>query len=235
MTASRRTLFSGAALVEVALLLGGILLAFGLEAWWADRAERLELRAELGNVLAEFEVNRELVDQYLGWHHRADTAATTLVRVLESSGPGSVVVPDSLIWGTGFTPTFDPRTGALTALLTSGRFGSIADAELRSALAGFNGYLRDARDEEIRARDYTDLQVVNALVRSGDVERALGCEECRDSGFPSRLETHLQNSPELRTHLARRALFASLSIESLTGVRDQVDRISQLIRSELQP
>jgi len=228
----RGRLFSGTALLDVVLVVAGVLLAFALEAWRTDRAERREVRAELENVLAEFVVNRDLVEKYLDWHARAERAAGALARALRS-GATSVVVPDSLLWGTSFTPTFDARTGALNALLTSGRFGSVPNAQLRGALAGFDGYLRDARDEEIRAREYTDRQVVSALVRSGDVGRALVCTECRDKGFPGGSETRVVNSTELRALLERRALFASLSIESLDAVREQVETIVRLISEEL--
>jgi len=234
MTESRRTFLGGAGLIELALLVLGILLAFGLEAWWANRSQQLELRGELENVLVEFDSNRQLIEQYLGWHDRSAAGTSALIDLLESAGPRSIEIPDSLIWDVGFTPTYDPRTGALGALLTSGRFGLIADAELRGALAGFDGYLRDARDEEMRARAYTDSQVVTALVGSGDVSRALYCMECRDEGHPPGLSTWLENSPELRTHLKRRLVFALLSIESLQAVRAEIDRIIRLTRSVIE-
>jgi hypothetical protein len=233
MSDRRRTLFGGTALLEVTLLLLGIFLGFGIDAWWSERSIRLEVRRELSNVLSEFEVNRQLVDKYLNWHSRAKYASSELVRVLESDRSGSVAVPDSLIWGVGFTPTFDPRTGALRALLMSDRFNAVPSAQLRSALAGFDGFLRDAYDEEIRAREYTDSQVIPLLMQSGMIVRALSCEGCRDHGFPEGQETRLTNSVQLRTLVSRRGLFASLSIESLQVVKDQIESITRLTRSLL--
>jgi hypothetical protein len=223
----------GPALREVAILVAGILIAFGLDAWWDNSLERSEVEAELAGVLAELSLNEDLVEQYLRWHDRSRAATDELLRLLREEGSGSVAVPDSIVWGVGFTPTFDPRKGAMDALLSSGRLALIGDPELRSAIAGFGGQLSDARDEEIRAREYVDLQLGTVLHRSGAVDRAMSVN-WRDGPVTEeqrRLKTPILRSQELVNHLARRRLFAILSMESLNGVSREIEWLRTRIQS----
>ena len=221
--------------VEGVVIVGSILMAFGLQAWWDVRVERDEVRTELANVLSELHGNRRLVEQYLEWHERALAASDVFLDLLQGSSGETMMVPDSVVWGVGFTPTFDPRQGALNALLGSGRLALIEDPDLRGALAGFGGLLSDARDEETRARNYADLQLVGVLHQSGDVSRATS-STFRDSvrtEEEATLHTSIRNSQELVNHLARRRVFAVLSIESLGGVRDAIEDLIRRIEAAL--
>jgi hypothetical protein len=218
---------------EILVLVAGILIAFGLESWRDGRVERSEVRAELLSVRAELEENLPIIDGYIEWHERSLAATENMLELL---APGrDVEVPDSTVWGVGFTPSYDPRRGALDALISSGRLALVEDPELRRALAAHGGALQDARDEETRARAYVDLQLGAVLSRSGDTARPQSVN-WRDPGVPEEFRsraTRIAYSQELENHLARRRLFAILSIESLRGVRasviDVTDQIGDLL------
>ena len=49
-------------LLEGVVIVGSILLAFGIEAWWAERQERAEEQRLLQNLHEEFVETRESVD-----------------------------------------------------------------------------------------------------------------------------------------------------------------------------
>ena len=214
---------------EVLILVAGILIAFGLESWRDGRVEQAAVRAELRSVQVELEENLPIIDRYIHWHDRSLTATEEMLGLL---APGrDVEVPDSTVWGVGFTPSYDPRRGALDALISSGRLALIEDPELRRALAAHGGALQDARDEEIRSRSYVDLQLGTVLSRSGDTARPQSVN-WRDPGVPDELRerlTRVAYSQELENHLARRRLFAILSIESLRGVRTSVVALTRRI------
>ena len=214
---------------EILILVAGILIAFGLESWRDGRVERSEVRAELRSVQAELDENLPIIDRYIGWHQRSLAATEDM---LDRLGAGrDVEVPDSTVWGVGFTPSYDPLRGALDALISSGRLALVEDPELRQALAAHSGILQDARDEETRSRAYVDLQLGTVLSRSGDTARPQSVN-WRDQGVPEELRsraTRITYSQELENHLARRRLFAILSIESLRGVRDSVVDVSSRI------
>ncbi len=218
---------------EVLTLVAGILIALGLESWRDGRVEQGEVRAELRSVQAELQENLPIIDGYIRWHERSLRATDDMLESL--SARRDVEVPDSTVWGVGFTPTYDPRRGALDALISSGRLALVQDPELRRALAAHGGTLQDARDEETRSRAYVDLQLGTVLARSGNTARPQSVN-WRDAGVPEDVRarhTRITYSQELENHLARRRLFAILSIESLGAVRasvvDLTRRITELL------
>ncbi len=221
---------------EVVILEVGILIAFGLDAGWEKWAQRAEIRSDLHSVLTELQDNRDLVDVYITNHGRAESATAIFLGLLQANTSDQVEIPDSIIWGTQFTPTFDPGTGALDALLGSGKIALIADGSLRAALAGFGADLADASESETRSRDYYDLQVAGVLHRSGDVTRAVSSYEWFDQGGPSggsNFYTTVNPSVELMNHLSRRELLEFLSVSSSTVVREELELLVELIQTTL--
>ncbi|HSM03838.1 MAG TPA: hypothetical protein VK858_04425 [Longimicrobiales bacterium] len=214
---------------EVLILVAGILIALGLESWRDGRVEQGEVRAELRSVQVELQENLPILDGYIRWHERSLDATEDMLALL--SAGRDVDVPDSTVWGVGFTPTYDPRRGALDALISSGRLALVQDPELRRALAAHGGALQDARDEETRSRAYVDLQLGTVLGRSGNTARPQSVN-WRDPGVPEEARgrhTRITYSQELENHLARRRLFAILSIESLRAARVSVVDLTQRI------
>jgi len=217
---------------EVIILVVGILIAFSLDAWWNRRIENTELQKELNNLLSEFHENKTLVKKYLHWHKRTNEATGSFLTLLSNSQTSTIEVPDSVIWATGFTPSLDARTGALDALIASGRLSLIKDTRLRNGLAGFRRYLTDAYDEQSQAEDYFNFQLVEVLYQSGDIMRPTTAFEWRDEGGPSNgtdLYTQIRVSSELKNHLARRLIMTYVCIESLKLVNEQVDLLIGLI------
>jgi hypothetical protein len=61
----------------------------------------------------------------------------------------------SALWG---SPTFDPPTGTLQALINSGDIDVLADPELVGALTAWPAFVEDLKENEDLAADH-DLQV----------------------------------------------------------------------------
>lgn len=223
---------------ELVIVVAGILIAFGLDAWWQRRRETEEVRADLSAVLDELREDEEALGRYIAWHRRTEVASAAFLGLVEESSTRPIEVPDSIVWGTGFTPSFDPRTGAIEAFVNSGRMDRIGDPALRAGLAGFQAHLTDARDEESRAKAYADLQWSQVLFRSGDVSRTSSPSAFawRDRGGPpggAELHVTIQPSVELKNHLARRHLFTMVTIEALESLRGEVSRLIGLTEAEL--
>ena len=218
---------------ELVILVAGILIAFGLESWRSGRVERAEVRAELRSVQIELDENLGTLDDYLEWHRRSLRATEDLIARLAEGE--DAVAPDSILWGVVFTPTYDPRRGALDALINSGRLALVEDQELRRDLAAHSGSLQDARDEETRARSYVDLQLGSILNRSGNMARPQSVN-WRDGPTTEEQRgrtTRIRFSQELANHLQRRRLFAILCIESLGDVRESIEALSDDIDAAL--
>ena len=67
-------------LLEGVVIVGSILLTFGIEAWWAERQERAEEQRLLQNLHEEFVETRESVD--------IGTILNTSFRAIEDANPG---------------------------------------------------------------------------------------------------------------------------------------------------
>jgi hypothetical protein len=133
-------------LLEGAVILSSILVAFWLEGWRDEREVGLEVRQELESVLREVQRNQELVRAELVALDRILTASGALVAVLDDSASEDFVsVADTLEFlAKGWQTTFSPSLGAVEALIASGRLAQIRDAELRQGLAGLSKVVDDA-------------------------------------------------------------------------------------------
>ena len=157
--------------VEGAVIVASILLAFGIDAWWDGRQEREELRAMLGAVATDMRANIVDLDSAVVLHSDVRDAAAELF-TLVASDPASVDPPrfDTLLIGTLDYWTYDPRTGAIDAVLTSGRLGRVSNEALRSTLTSWPETLRDFREDEERGASDVDTQLkprVSSLVPIG--------------------------------------------------------------------
>ncbi len=87
-----------------------ILLAFSIEAWWAERQERAEERGLLESLYVEFEVNRDEAAFVISVHERAIQAVATL---LELSQDEILALPmeavEEMVGSLGNPYTFNSR------------------------------------------------------------------------------------------------------------------------------
>ncbi len=121
--------------VEGVVIVGSILLAFGIEALWDGRQERAEERAILSGLHQDFLGNRERLDAVVEGHS-ASLQRFNHFRAL-SSDVLAGLPQDSLnaFLGTLYgSRTFDPFQGTLEATLSAGKLGILRDIDLRDAL-----------------------------------------------------------------------------------------------------
>jgi hypothetical protein len=131
--------------VEGVVIVGSILLAFGIDAWWEERQERAEETALLLALRAE--VTRNL-DSLSVWE---DTLRITRDRAKELhqlSGPNAErIEPDrlhTLLVAAVSSRTFHPSTGAVGAARE--RLSLLSSEELRQEIAAFDERLRDLQE-----------------------------------------------------------------------------------------
>jgi len=67
----------------------------------------------------------------------------------------TLVVADTIAWFVflGISPTLDASLGGIEALIASGRLSAVRSRELRTRLAGLEGEIRDATEEQYINRD----------------------------------------------------------------------------------
>jgi hypothetical protein len=122
---------------ESAAIVASILLAFAIDAWWADRGETNREQEILGALLDDFRASRDEIDRWLAYHRAAKETATRLLQVATGEGdPVSAAEFDrflsDLTW-------IDPRrhftTLTLDAVIAGGEIALIRDDDLRRQIA----------------------------------------------------------------------------------------------------
>jgi hypothetical protein len=136
--------------VEGVVIVGSILLAFGVQAWWDVTQERAEEQAILQRLEVEFAAAAELAAAEVVWHERAVVALESVLE-LTGTGSASLVPTDSvgrLVDAITVGHTWDPPSGAVASLLASGNLSIIRDVSLREALAGWPSSVADLQEIE---------------------------------------------------------------------------------------
>ena len=160
--------------VEGGTIVLSILLAFGIDAWWAQRGDRQHLAAALDAVREEFEADRELLVFQLSVERLILAGIDEVVAAMEPALGSTVMIPDTLlaaamIWA----PTFDPPTAALDALISSGEVDRVQDPKLRSVLRAWPSALADVREEQLGARTTVAEQLWAPLLASFEYRAAI--------------------------------------------------------------
>jgi hypothetical protein len=141
---------------ESAVIIASILVAFAIDASWEQANERAQETALRGSLLVDFEGARADLDRVLAMHDSIISAADRLMQV---SRPQALAAADAetLIDAFGWllaVPTFDPPTGTVEALLSSGRVDIIRDEALVREFTRWSAIVQDLQEDEVRANDH---------------------------------------------------------------------------------
>jgi hypothetical protein len=122
-----------------------ILLAFAIDAWWEEQAERTEEKEILKSLVAEFEANRAEAELIIAIHRRQIQSMAILVSLtdeqilsMSSEEIAKLITSMANPWG------FDAVRGTTDALIGSGKLGILQDRRLREALTTFVGMDEEA-------------------------------------------------------------------------------------------
>lgn len=166
--------------VEVVVIVGSILLAFGIEAWWEERGERVREQEAIVRLTDEFEAVRTELDRVEAvW--RGETVANPTAAVSVPTGlaiaertlaamgttpPGPVVdTMVSAMLSVG-TPARLPE-GTLNALISSGGLSLLRSDSLRAGLAGWAAFRRTVVEDTEALRDLTSQRIIPWLWEQG--------------------------------------------------------------------
>ena len=106
---------------ESVVIVGSILLAFAIDAWWADRQVRAEEQRILLSLTAEFEFNLALIERELEYRH---AVVSSILKIFDASAEEAILEPetvDQLIGDVTWWGEAEFSTGAIESLL-QGRY-----------------------------------------------------------------------------------------------------------------
>ena len=125
--------------MEGVVIVGSILLAFGIQAWWEERGDGIRREALLDALQSDMAVAAIEVDRVVGLHAEGREAAAAVLNLGPEAplSAGQAYLVDSLVAATFSSPSYDAPLGALDALLSSGELEVLDDADLASGLTAF--------------------------------------------------------------------------------------------------
>lgn len=141
------------------MIVTSILLAFGIDALWAQRQLRVEEREVLAALTVEFNTNLTALDRVLALHARNRGLVEDLVSLTEAEVrdlPQASI--SEMILALCNPATFDPLLGTTSALMSAGKLGVLRRPSLRESLTSFVNWVADAAEESgYMARNAEDV------------------------------------------------------------------------------
>jgi len=205
--------------VEAAAIVGSILLAFAIDAWWEERLDRQMERDDLERLHAEFIRNRDRMNE-MRTAGRAETASAAMYELLaDHLGQDLPVdVPNTTLNLVRATPTFDAVTPVLDGLILSGRLENIRDRELLLAVHYWKRHLQQVEETELDARKLVLEQLVPALIRRGNMGPSF------NGGDPDGITT-LTVDEELLGLVAFRASYTKFVVRTLNELEQATNEV----------
>ena len=149
--------------VEGVTVVSSILLAFGIDAWWSGRQERIDEAELLQALRTELIANRSLLDEGIQRHADIAIAAHALAVAVEGGEPlpqDDEELLDLARLAFVRIQTTNLPNGAVTALLASGDISLITSRALRARLSEWTGLVSEAmEDEDLANRVAPDVGV----------------------------------------------------------------------------
>jgi hypothetical protein len=135
--------------IEAAAIVGSILLAFSIDAWWEERGLRVEEQQVLQGLRSEFHYISDVLSGHMSEHLQH---LQTLENFLDAAGNGGVEEARPIVIATLLvllTPmTSDLGSGSLDALIGSGRIEILTNRTLRAKLAAWKGVIGEVWDDQ---------------------------------------------------------------------------------------
>jgi hypothetical protein len=171
--------------IEAAAIVGSILLAFAIDAWWEGRNEVEQERRLLAALLVEFEQNGELLRQARAQYEHSYMDSLRILDYLQdgaaSIGYAEFEKPFRGLLKAG---TIHLKSGAHDGLLGSGDLSLIRDENLRNRLAAWPSYLKEWSEEQDAVFLYVHSELVPFLSASVRLRNIIGLAPFPDGEAP---------------------------------------------------
>lgn len=231
---------AGRLALESAVIVGSILAAFALDAWWGERQERRDERIALEAMEAEFSSARESILFYRTLQERILVSVASVQDSLSAGmarGDRAVTVRDTALAWAYIPPTTSVTLSTLDGLVASGRLGIVREPRLRAALGSWGSALAELQEEEEASRTlvYGDMdRVLRARINTSGLWSTANLlfRDELDREAWTRMRPLPADTETLGVFHLRRALLYH-TIEEFDPLVGEVDSILLLIRQSL--
>ena len=218
-------------IVEGGVIVGSILLAFGIDAAWAERGESRWEVEQLALIEREFEANLEHSSR-VGLVHANTAESLTQIRDWARSVPAGTSrrVPATqarllIQWRTS-----EFSLGALEALVSSGDLGRLGSSELQLELLNWRTGLDDVREKESLAQTFVEQVITPTLLGAGFLSAAYDARApFAQPPAEEREDVLVVASPELIDLLSARIAHVRLAAVSQENLVEVANRVLALL------
>ena len=127
--------------VEGVVIVGSILLAFGIQAWWDERQEQIEERGIIERLISDVQADIQGIGSGLSVLPRKEQALSRVNSVLGESDArprDPVIFLNNVIYGAQYGRNqYGTRRTTFDELLGSGAFSLVRDTELRESISSY--------------------------------------------------------------------------------------------------
>ena len=143
-----KTIRSRYLLIEGGVIVLSILLAFGIDALWAQHQERLEEDEILASLRSDFVANLDSVTKVIEAHEVfRDRVATLMHLPPDKIRALSQIEVSQLMLATANPWTYDAVRGTTDTLVNGGKLGVLTDPKLRESLLTFLNRISDSSED----------------------------------------------------------------------------------------
>jgi hypothetical protein len=225
--------------VEGAVIVGSILLAFGIEAWWAGHGEAEQREALLRGLSSDFVAAEADLDRVIDVHSEARMAAERVLALARADAPvksDQAPLIDSLVTQLFHGATFDPPSGTVEAFLAAGGLDVLTNGPLVSELTAWSSVVDNLGEDEDWALEQVRVQLIpflwDNMIPTLDFVRSDADQDV--PWVPLYTDTYrLLADSRFQSVVSERWFSADVALESAGVVRASLKRIRLLVDAEL--
>lgn len=181
--------------VEVVVVVGSILLAFGIQASWESREQRDLRAATLEGLLVDFDGTSSYLAAIVDANQwRVESHQLLISALQDSPNQSPVLVADSILVAVLTYPTYNPPRVSVEMALASGHLTTMEDQPLRRLLAQWLRQLDDTAEDEIRAAELVENEIAPLLASTPGLGELFAALPNRSIALPDE-RRHLPVSP----------------------------------------
>ena len=162
-----KKLSQGQPLVEGLVIVVSILLAFAIEAWWAEQQDRQVEQKELSRLHLEFTANLNGIGRNMELQKTVRDATMELYqRIQGAQGKDTIGLPNGTLRVSLFTPTYDVATPVLDALVLSGLLNVVQDNGVLATIAAWQRAVKNVTESE---NSTLEFKLLPSLIQRGNL------------------------------------------------------------------
>jgi hypothetical protein len=215
---------------EFGVIVGGVLIALAVDAWWERQQEQNQAEKYLQQLLVDFQgTQRRLQGTITGDTRTLERVNSVVDRALRGPLPSA----DSLELPTGYN-YFEPLTGTLTALVEGGDLRLISNDSIRFELIAFSALINAT--ESILQHTETMVWRSTERLTLGRARHSRSAAQRPANGDRVAAQVDVAgalNDPEIISALQVQAVASQIRLFNLRRLEDPTARIIRRLETEL--